>query len=206
VQPAHQNARGDTTRDLLIQAAERLFAERGIAAVPLRDIGAAAGQKNSVAVQYHFGDREALVLEVARYRAGFVEDLLADRVAGAKERGIAHHIRIFVESMAANLEEDNHYLAFLSRYLVERGGYSGLHAAVPAETIDRLHRIVNEALPDLSESVIDERWEIMMTTAVHTLARYQTAMHAGTLVAPIDELTKDLVNLLIAAFQAPAGR
>jgi len=44
--------------------AEQLFAEHGIAAVPLRDIGTAAGQKNHAVVQHHFGDRECLVREV----------------------------------------------------------------------------------------------------------------------------------------------
>ncbi|RYF40954.1 MAG: TetR family transcriptional regulator, partial [Comamonadaceae bacterium] len=47
------NSRGDATRQLLLTMAEQLFAERGIAAVPLRDIGVAAGQKNHAVVQYH---------------------------------------------------------------------------------------------------------------------------------------------------------
>jgi AcrR family transcriptional regulator len=37
--------RGQTTRELILVTAERLFAELGIAAVSLRDIAAAAGQK-----------------------------------------------------------------------------------------------------------------------------------------------------------------
>src|ERR1700722_10379672 len=63
------NSRGDATRQLILATAEQLFAERGIAAVPLRDIGVAAGQKNNVAVQYHFGDRESLLQEITSYRA-----------------------------------------------------------------------------------------------------------------------------------------
>jgi AcrR family transcriptional regulator len=48
-------------RTLILRAAERLFAERGIEHVSLREIGTAAGQRNNSAVQYHFGTREHLV-------------------------------------------------------------------------------------------------------------------------------------------------
>jgi AcrR family transcriptional regulator len=36
-----------TTRERLLVTAERLFAERGVAGVSLREIGAAAGQRNN---------------------------------------------------------------------------------------------------------------------------------------------------------------
>lgn len=48
----------------LIQAAERLFAERGSDAVSLREITAAAGATNASAIQYHFGDRRGLIRAV----------------------------------------------------------------------------------------------------------------------------------------------
>src|SRR5690349_15397348 len=51
----------EQTRAQLIAAAERLFAERGIEAVSLREINAAAEQRNATAIQYHFTDRDGLV-------------------------------------------------------------------------------------------------------------------------------------------------
>ncbi|MGI5155333.1 helix-turn-helix domain-containing protein [Microbispora sp. CA-102843] len=58
-----------TTVRRLVDAAERLFAERGIDAVSLREINAAAGQRNSTALQYHFGDRAGLLKAVlAKHR------------------------------------------------------------------------------------------------------------------------------------------
>jgi AcrR family transcriptional regulator len=62
-------------RELLLNAAEPLFGERGIEAVSLREIAAAAGQKNNSAVSYHFRDKQ-----------GLVDALIADRIAKVEQR------------------------------------------------------------------------------------------------------------------------
>jgi AcrR family transcriptional regulator len=201
------NARGEATRERIIVAAERLFAEHGIAAVPLRDIGIAAGQKNSVAVQYHFGDRENLLRAVASYRSAFVVQIQVELLAEAEATGrppyAADHVRAFVVSLARNVAEDNHYVPFLARYMVERGGYGGLVDAVPTSTAAALRAMLFSELTDLPHRVIDRRWEIVMTTAVNTLGRYQTARHAGRLDEPLDELVDDLVSFLAVGLTAP---
>ena len=51
----------DETRARLIRAAERLFAERGVEAVSLREINREADQRNATALQYHFEDRDGLL-------------------------------------------------------------------------------------------------------------------------------------------------
>jgi AcrR family transcriptional regulator len=206
---ARHNARGEATRELMLVTAERLFAERGIEAVPLRDIALAAGARNNVAVQYHFGDRETLVLAVAAHRAAFVDDvqarLLAESLATGDPPRPVDHVRLFVESLAANVVEDgNHYIPFLSRYLIERGGYAGLYDTVPATTALTLRSLLRHLLSDLDPAMIQERWEIVMTTTVHTLARYQAALAAGTLHRPLDALVEDLVRFLGAGLASPA--
>ncbi|MGO4759077.1 TetR family transcriptional regulator, partial [Streptomyces sp. 2MCAF27] len=49
------------TRELILTAAERLFAERGVYAVSNRQVSEAAGQGNNAAVGYHFGTKADLV-------------------------------------------------------------------------------------------------------------------------------------------------
>lgn len=49
------------TRARLVSVAELLFAARGIEGVSLIEISRAAGQRNSNACQYHFGDKQGLV-------------------------------------------------------------------------------------------------------------------------------------------------
>ncbi|MFJ9019772.1 TetR/AcrR family transcriptional regulator [Streptomyces sp. NPDC102259] len=54
---------GDT-RATLIRAAERLFAAKGVDGASLNEIKRAAGQRNAMALQYHFGDRTGLLRAV----------------------------------------------------------------------------------------------------------------------------------------------
>jgi AcrR family transcriptional regulator len=159
------NSRGESTRLLILKKAEELFAHQGIAAVPLRDIGLAAGQKNNVAVQYHFGDKETLLREITAYRARVSEErraeLLADMLSAGKPPQISDLVRSWIDALAYHLGEDN------------------------------------------PEALVEERWMVMMTSAVHALARYQTAARAGKLPAPLPDLLEDLVTFFAAGLAAP---
>lgn len=65
------------TRDRILDAAERLFAEQGFYVTTLREITQAA-QVNLAAVNYHFGSKQALVIAVFKRR---LDELNADRLA-----------------------------------------------------------------------------------------------------------------------------
>lgn len=205
------NSRGDATRLDLLEAAEQLFAEHGIAAVPLRDIGLAAGQKNHAVVQYHFGDRESLVSEIIAYRATLSERLRVEMFADLVSRGqpqVSDLVRVFVLPLAAHLEERSHYLAFMSRYITERGGYRGLGPSmgIPSATVSTLRSLLGRLLADHPAGVIDERWMVLMTSTIHTLARYQAVMvSGGDLGSPVEVLLEDLVRFLTAGLSAPVG-
>ena len=61
-------SRGDATRQALMRAAERMFAEKGGNNVTIREIVETAGQKNESALQYHFKNLEGLIVATHRYR------------------------------------------------------------------------------------------------------------------------------------------
>ena len=79
----------DRTRALILDAAERLYAERGFADVTLRDIVAAAGV-NLAAVNYHFGSKDELIAELfvtrglATNRARLAELKAAEAAGGGR--------------------------------------------------------------------------------------------------------------------------
>lgn len=115
----------EPARSRLIAAGERLFAERGIDNVSLRELSRAAGARNVVALQHHFTDRDGLLrailqkhlvrVEARRHR--MLDDCLARSGDGvdpplpelaaalvdpwaqclADEDGGRHYLRIFVE-------------------------------------------------------------------------------------------------------------
>src|SRR5690349_16572072 len=86
----------------MIDAAERIAAERGLAAMALREVQAAAGQRNKSAAQYHFGSKEGLVEAIATERLGAV---------GARRRQILDDLgpepsrRALVEAVVVPLAE-----------------------------------------------------------------------------------------------------
>ncbi len=51
----------EPARQKILDAALRLFAERGVAAVSLREIRIEADQRNAGALQYHFGTKDGLL-------------------------------------------------------------------------------------------------------------------------------------------------
>ena len=57
--------RSDRTRNRILDAAELLYGDRGVDGVSLREIRLAAGQRNSSALQYHFGDASGLLRALA---------------------------------------------------------------------------------------------------------------------------------------------
>lgn len=55
---------GQDTRDLLVDAATRVFAEQGVHNGSLLEVTRLAGQRNRGAVHYHFGSREGILVAV----------------------------------------------------------------------------------------------------------------------------------------------
>jgi len=89
-----------STKDRLLDAAERLFAEKGFGEVSVRELAAAA-DVNVAAVNYHFQGKENLYHEVIRRRFSAQRDrtltsLAAAVAAGGERPGVAPIIRAIV--------------------------------------------------------------------------------------------------------------
>jgi AcrR family transcriptional regulator len=196
------NVGGDATRAALVTAAERLFAERGIDAVSLREIGAAAGKRNPNVTQYHFGDRDSLVRAVVRARAGthhVKREALLDEADGDPE-GLA---RALVEPLADELAGDSHYLGFLFRLLVASDGRLPLATGLDDESTAGFRRLVQQlrgALPDVDPDVVRLRCVLATDFVVMALATRWAAERAGRPVIARRRFVAELVRATAGIF------
>ncbi|CRL51804.1 CerR family C-terminal domain-containing protein [Pseudomonas sp. P154a] len=76
-------ARGEETRARIVDAALKLFGERGFEAASTRDIAAAAGV-NAPALRYYFDNKEGVYLACAEHIASHVWGYMAQVVAHAE--------------------------------------------------------------------------------------------------------------------------
>ncbi|TDC78405.1 TetR/AcrR family transcriptional regulator [Actinomadura sp. 7K507] len=97
------------TRERLLNAAEALYAARGVDAVSLREIIQEAGVRNATAVQYHFGDRAGIVRAILARHASDVEarrHALLDAYEDG-EQGVRPLAAALVRPMAARLSDES---------------------------------------------------------------------------------------------------
>jgi AcrR family transcriptional regulator len=94
-----------STSDRLKSAARRLFADKGIEAVTVRDILSAAKEKNGASLNYHFGSKEDLIREIIRDQFAEMnsrwERALAEVDAQSGERTVRQLVHIIVEESIA---------------------------------------------------------------------------------------------------------
>ena len=203
--------RGDAARAALVANAERLFAERGIEGVSLRDVSAAAGQRNHSAAQYHFGDREGLVSAVyeARMRLvdnrrhAFIETLKADGRDGDVRSLVAAIVVPLVEIVA---ETDGWYARFLARSRWEPGAWRVMRGVPAAGSFTFAMRGLNAALSDLSPSVRRHRLDQLMTLVVGTIAGWEGAPDRGESRLSPDALETELVTTGVAVLTATSNQ
>ena len=115
------------TKGQILDAAESLFAEHGLEAVPLRGIIAEAGV-NSAAIHYHFGSKEALVRAVFRRRFDPINRARIDLLNQAEQNAIEGPLSVetVLYAMVAPpflLDPGVQYRRLAGRLFTERSGY-----------------------------------------------------------------------------------
>ena len=94
-----------TARIRILEAAERLFGEFGIEAVSLRQIAAAAGQRNTSAVAYHFCSKSGLVSALYEWRMTPINARRRQLLASAETPTVETYVRSLVQPLADVLAE-----------------------------------------------------------------------------------------------------
>ena len=113
---------GSDPRLRIKRIARRLFAERGLREVTIRDIATAAGQKNVGAVGYYFGSKENLVREILVDGAKLIEARRNAHLDRLEADGGPNTVREAVEALvmpsAEFTDEDGEDGEYFNRFLL----------------------------------------------------------------------------------------
>ncbi|MGY0056260.1 TetR/AcrR family transcriptional regulator [Streptomyces sp. LZ34] len=201
------------TRELILTAAERLFAERGVYAVSNRQVSEAAGQGNNAAVGYHFGTKADLVRAIARKHSEQIERIRARLLA---ETGDSDDIRDWVACLVrpvpehlAALGSPTWYARFCAQVMTD----PALHEIIVEESLSSaslLHVIegLNRRLPDLPAEVRAERGAMARELILHISAERERALAVNTPTprASWHDTATGLIDAIVGLWLAPVTR
>lgn len=197
------------TRARLLDVAERLFAERGIAAVSLREIGAAARQRNTAAVLYHFGSKQALVEAILATRMASINAhrLALLGAAGTRDGDVRALAETLVLPLADAIRPGSCYARFLAQAMADPTG-ARLVALELAEMegVRRFAARADAALPLLPPGLRRQRLSHAGRLVVHALAEYERVVQqAKRPVTSLPVLVADLLDVVAALLTAPVS-
>jgi AcrR family transcriptional regulator len=138
-----------TTPDLLLDAAARLFAERGVDNVAIAEIVRAAGQRNTSAIHYHFGSRDEVLRAVL---ARHVPELAQRRLVllqQARARPAAD-VRSAADAIVRPVTE-----------LAQGGWRQRAYLQIGSELAGSLDRVSPEIQELLQQTAGYEAWELL---------------------------------------------
>lgn len=197
------------TKDRILDAAERLFGERGVAGTSLRAVTSEAGV-NVAAVHYHFGSKDDLLRAVVTRRAEPVNRERLERLARAEARAapapapleevldafFRPPLRVWVEGGRDAVP------SFALHEPVERIG--ALMHEVMAEVAERFRAALGRALPQLPPEQVAERLQVLVAVLIHVLSGWMHLGQHGVPARDLDGTVAMLRHVLAAGLRAPA--
>jgi AcrR family transcriptional regulator len=201
-------ARGDATRAALVETAERLFAEHGIAGVSLRDVSAAAGQRNHSAAQYHFGDRHGLVVAVYETRMTAVDARRSTLLGQASSTDGPDDLDAVVKATIVPLlevvaETEGWYARFLARTRWDPDAWAVISALPAAGSLRSAFLRLRPHLDHLPPAIARSRLDQLLTLVIGTIAGWEGAPDRGEPRLALEDLAVDLVATSVALLSAP---
>lgn len=206
-----RKARSEATRAALMQAAEKLIAQRGVENVTIRDIVAAAGQKNESALQYHFKSLSGLLEAIHAQRAALVRarrmESLRATLAETPAPSLRQLCALMVEPTFTLAQENVGF----RRYIKAFGHELALSDTSPLKKISRqggggeggyeLGQLLRQALPHLDEQDYRRRMEaavMLCSASMYHQARQKNAFRGAQSALFLNGLIDALFGLLSA--------
>jgi AcrR family transcriptional regulator len=195
-----------SAKEQIVIAAERLFARHGIDGVSLRQIGAAAGNGNNSAVQYHFGSKRDLVQAIYEYRLSRLHARREALVAARSPDDVRSWVFCHLYSLMEQAEQPgSHYLRFVS-VLSQHGSHELAELPDPLRAgVGAFHARLGLLLPHLVEPLRRYRSLQAEMFMVHAAAQRERERDAGNAALPIDVAVTDLVDGMVGFLEAPTS-
>lgn len=220
-----ESVQAGATRDRILDVAERLFAESGVAGTSVRAITDSAGV-NVAAVNYHFRTKEGLIRAVIERRLTGLEEarfVAFDALqARAQREGRGPSVIELVEALIAPvfaqaLSDDPgwpNFIRFISRLAWE----PGVEALAPPESSLRLFQrfdaALKQALPDLAQDDGVRIWRLafmrgatqhalLMITALRTKKLPKEVPFAAAIAATdVETIKREVISFVAAGLAA----
>lgn len=204
----------EETRQRLIDAATRGFAEHGVHTASLLEITRQAGQRNRGAVHYHFGSRMGMVVAVLEQR---LEDLavrereLLDAARAQPDDDLRSAVVALVlpaVELAEHGTQGRCYLMILAE-LVEEDPQ-----AIDAEVVQTLERLggyevyglLEERLPPMQDDVRAERLSLVTAFILRAIADRSRAGERttpGRAQLATEPFAGNLIDMVVGMLAAP---
>ncbi len=201
---------------MLLDAAARLFAERGVDNVSIAEIVRSAGQRNMSAVHYHFGSRDEILRAVLARHVPVLAERRRQLLARALERPPTD-ARVAAEAIVRPVTEFAQRGWRERAYLKIGSEISGAHDRAPTETRTLMAQtagsdawsLLRQRCPQVPRDLWRARRELCIVFIGRAAADRARQLDRG---GPGDVLSDDrfvdnLIDMILGAMTAPpSGR
>lgn len=195
---------GLNTKRLLIETAERLFAERGFENVTLVDVSKGAGQKNRTAAQYHFGDRTGLIKAVMDKHNEVIKDKRREMLESIEAKSAATLLELVKATVTPIVEHIEHHpngliYLLLMRQLLNSNkaleyGWQGILNSAESK---RLYDLMRDKMEPHTKEILNFKMIIIQCMLFNSLASYYDIRPAGNSQVFADTLCNVMVAVLL---------
>lgn len=200
-------------RDVILDHAEIVFADKGYAGAKTREIATSAGV-NQALIRYYFGDKEALFDEVFRRRGGILSGnrhVLLDRVLDDDEPTVEAIVKAYLQPQWDMKYSNDNGAAFVrlqARLHAEQEEHAlRLRREVYDASVRRYIDALHAAMPGIPRDLLSVRMAFLVGTymfMLNDLGRIGDMTDGKVSALDKDEMLDHLVAFLSAALRAPA--
>jgi AcrR family transcriptional regulator len=208
-----RTGRVTATRELILTAAERMFAEHGVFAVSNRQVSDAAGQGNNAAVGYHFGTKADLVRAIVRKHAERIDLVRRRMVADLDDSAdVRDWVACLVRPVTQHLDtsgEPTWFARFGAQVMTDPALRDiMIEESLTSSSLQQILDGLNRCLPELPLDVRAERDDMARQLMVHMCAERERALSDGlpTPRSSWHDAATGLIDAIAGLWLAPVTR